>query len=99
VKHEFNSAVVVAIEVGDIVDCRTAGRTGGDQKFRSSLRPPRIGPNAALKDRLEYQWKVRAPTVPALVLTRSASASSGATSCARSLFYSPSPPSCWSWRR
>lgn len=60
VKYEYMQAVTVAIEVSDIVDCRLAGRSGGgDQKFRSSLRPPRTGPNAALKDRLEYQWKAR----------------------------------------
>ena len=59
VKYEYMQAVTVAIEVSDIVDCRLAGRSGGDHKFRSSLRPPRSGPNAALKDRLEYQWKAR----------------------------------------
>jgi hypothetical protein len=54
----FVQSVVLAIEVGDIASCRTAGRMNGDRKFKSSLRPPRTGPKAEIKDRLEYYWKV-----------------------------------------
>lgn len=67
-KFEFVQAVVMAIEVGDIVACRTAGRTNGDRKFKSSLRPPRTGPKAEIKDRLEYYWKVSMSATQALGL-------------------------------
>jgi hypothetical protein len=54
-------AVADAVEVGDIVGCLTSGET----KFRSSLRPPRTGRHAELKDKVEYQWKVHSLlTVP-----------------------------------
>lgn len=58
-KYEFVQSVILAIDVGDIAVCRDAGRTSGERKFKSSLRPPRTGPRADLKDRLEYYWKVR----------------------------------------
>ena len=57
-RYMFVQSVVLAIEVGDIASCRTAGRMNGDRKFKSSLRPPRTGPKAEIKDRLEYYWKV-----------------------------------------
>ena len=60
-KFEFVQSVILAIDVHDIVVCRDAGRTNGDRKFKSSLRPPRTGPRADMKDRLEYYWKVRWP--------------------------------------
>ena len=58
-KFEFVQSVILAIDVHDIAVCRDAGRTNGDRKFKSSLRPPRTGPRADMKDRLEYYWKVR----------------------------------------
>lgn len=57
VKHEYVQAVTEAMEVADIVACREVGRTGGEKAFRSSLRPPRTGSSAKLKDAAEYWWK------------------------------------------
>jgi hypothetical protein len=59
VKHEFVQALHEAIEVEDIELSRAAGQSSGDHTFRSTLRPPRTGRYAKLKDKAEYWWKAR----------------------------------------
>ena len=58
VKHEYLHALRSAVEVEDIELSCAAGRSSGDHVFRSTLRPPRTGTYAKLKDKAEYWWKV-----------------------------------------
>jgi hypothetical protein len=66
VKHEFVQALHEAIEVEDIELSRAAGQSSGDHTFRSTLRPPRTGRYAKLKDKAEYWWKARDTACAAL---------------------------------